>query len=182
MILFSVLGDIMDLINSFKDLKIKGTQINYYFICKTKLYLFSKNIQMEKESDIVELGNILHRSSYKNEKRDVIIDSIAIDFIKNNDGALEIHEVKKSDKMKKADKYQLLYYLFYLKNKGIESVGVINYPSKHKVEKITLTKENEKELMKIIEDIENIIKSRKPIKPERKSYCKKCAYYEFCFS
>lgn len=137
---------------------------------------------MEKESDIVELGNIIHRRSYKNEKRDVIIDSIAIDFIKNNDGALEIHEVKKSDKMKTADRYQLLYYLFYLKKLGIEAIGIINYPSKHKVEKITLTEKGEKELMKIIEDIENIINRDEPIKPERKSYCKKCAYYEFCFS
>ncbi|WP_292460702.1 CRISPR-associated protein Cas4 [Methanothermococcus sp.] len=172
----------MDLINSFKELKIRGTQINYYFICKTKLYLFSKNIQMEKESDIVELGNILHRSSYKNEKRDVIINSIAIDFIKNNEGILEIHEVKKSDRMKTADRYQLLYYLYYLKKLGIDAVGILNYPSKHKVEKITLTEKGEKEIIKIIEDIENIINHNEPIKPERKSYCKKCAYYEFCYS
>ncbi|AEH06111.1 CRISPR-associated protein Cas4 [Methanothermococcus okinawensis] len=172
----------MDLINSFKELKIRGAQINYYFICKTKLYLFSKNIQMEKESDIVELGNIIHRSSYKNERKEVIINSIAIDFIRNSEGILEVHEVKKSDRMKKADIYQLLYYLYYLKKLGIEAIGILNYPSKHKVEKIILTKKDEKELMKIIEDIENIIHQDKPIKPERKSYCKKCAYYEFCFS
>jgi len=72
----------MDLINSFRELKIRGMQINYYFICKTKLYLFSKNIRMEKESDIVELGNILHRNSYKNEKRNIIINNIAIDLNK----------------------------------------------------------------------------------------------------
>ena len=29
--------------------KINGTQINYYFICKTKLWLFSHNIQLEDE-------------------------------------------------------------------------------------------------------------------------------------
>ena len=29
--------------------KINGTQINYYFICKTKLWLFSHNIQLEHE-------------------------------------------------------------------------------------------------------------------------------------
>ncbi len=37
---------------------------------------------MEKESDIVELGNILHRNSYKNEKRNIIINNIAIDLNK----------------------------------------------------------------------------------------------------
>ncbi|MDK2979339.1 MAG: CRISPR-associated exonuclease Cas4, partial [Bacteroidales bacterium] len=38
-----------------KKLLVRGTQINYYFVCKTKLWLFSHHIQMEQESDIVEL-------------------------------------------------------------------------------------------------------------------------------
>ena len=36
---------------------VNGTQINYYFVCKTKLWLFSHNIQMEQESDNVSLVN-----------------------------------------------------------------------------------------------------------------------------
>jgi len=40
-----------------KKLLVRGTQINYYFVCKTKLWLFSHHIQMEQESDVVELGN-----------------------------------------------------------------------------------------------------------------------------
>ncbi len=189
---------IMDLINTFKvptnhrfvnpftsfrELKIRGAQINYYFICKTKLYLFSKNVRLEKDSDIVSIGNFIHKNTYKKENRELIIGSIAIDFVKNKkNGILEIHEVKKSDRMEKADIYQLLYYIYYLKNMGITAVGVLNYPSKKKIKRITLTEQNETELIKIIEDIENIAKGNKPIKPERKSYCKKCAYYEFCFS
>ena len=51
--------------------KINGTQINYYFICKTKLWLFSHNIQLE-QSENVKLGKILHEDSFKREKEYLI--------------------------------------------------------------------------------------------------------------
>ena len=59
---------------------INGTQINYYFICKTKLWLFSHNIQMEQESDNVSLGKQLHENSYKKEKEFLIDNLINVDF------------------------------------------------------------------------------------------------------
>ena len=70
---------------------INGTQINYYFICKTKLWLFSHNIQMEQESDNVKLGKTLHENSYKKENEVLIDNLINVDFIKNNN-PIEIHE------------------------------------------------------------------------------------------
>ena len=78
--------------------KINGTQINYYFICKTKLWLFSHNIQLEDESENVKLGRILHEDSFKREKDFLIDNLINVDFIKITD-CVEIHEVKK--KLKK---------------------------------------------------------------------------------
>jgi len=115
--------------DSEKDLRIIGTQINYYFICKTKLWLFSHHIQMEQESELVSLGKLLHLKSYKDEKEYTIDNLISVDFIKKHD-YLELHEVKKSNKMEKSHEYQLLYYMFYLKQeKGIENIkGIINYP------------------------------------------------------
>lgn len=75
--------------------KINGTQINYYFICKTKLWLFSHNIQLEHESANVKLGKILHEDSFKREKDYLIDKLINVDFIKLTD-SVEIHEVKKN--------------------------------------------------------------------------------------
>lgn len=74
--------------------KLNGTQINYYFICKTKLWLFSHNVQMEQVSDDVALGKQLHENSYKKEKEFLIDNLINVDFIKNTN-PIEIHEVKK---------------------------------------------------------------------------------------
>ena len=95
--------------------KINGTQINYYFICKTKLWLFSHNIQLEDEHENVKLGKFLHETSFKREKDFLIDNLINVDFIKITD-SVEIHEVKKSQKMNLANEYQLLYYMFYLKH------------------------------------------------------------------
>ena len=94
--------------------KINGAQINYYFICKTKLWLFSHNIQMEQESDTVSLGKQLHESTYKRDKDFLIDNLINIDFIRKKKN-IEVHEVKKTQKMELSHEYQLLYYLYYLK-------------------------------------------------------------------
>ncbi|WP_040682284.1 CRISPR-associated protein Cas4 [Methanobrevibacter boviskoreani] len=161
---------------------INGTQINYYFICKTKLWLFSHNIQMEQESDNVKLGKNLHKNSYKKENEVLIDNLINVDFIKNNN-PIEIHEVKKTQSMKKSHEFQLLYYIYYLKNeKGLNNiVGYLNYPENRKKIKIELTDEKEKELNDVLEDINNIINSNIP-KPKKSRICRKCAYFEFCFA
>ena len=161
---------------------INGTQINYYFICKTKLWLFSHNIKLEHESDNVRLGKILHEDSFKREKDYLIDNLINVDFIKLTD-YVEIHEVKKTQKMDISHEYQLLYYMYYLKNKKdiVNIKGYLNYPNSRKKEEIFLTKEKENELIKIIDDIHRINKYEMP-KPKKKRICNKCAYFEFCFS
>lgn len=162
--------------------RINGTQINYYFVCKTKLWLFSHNIQLEHESENVKLGKILHEDSFKREKDFLIDNLINVDFIKFTDH-VEIHEVKKTQKMEKSHEFQLLYYMYYLKNeKDIENIkGFLDYPKNRKKKEFLLTKEKEEEIIKIIMDINRIISNEMP-KPKKSKICRKCAYFEFCFS
>jgi len=161
-----------------KEILIKGTQVNYYFICPRKLWFFSHNVQMEQESEIVSIGKLLHQEHYQRSKKDVLIDSVSIDFVER-DGKIIIHEVKKSKKMEKAHFYQLLYYLYFLKKRGIESEGVINYPIMRKREKVIL--EDEREIEEIIKEIEKIIEMPVPPKKKRKNICRKCSYFELCW-
>ena len=160
-----------------------GTQINYFVICKTKLWYFSHFLQQEHESDLVALGKMLQETAYEGTKKDIIIDSkVAIDFIRKGD-KLILHEVKKSNKLEKAHVLQLVYYIYYLKNeKGIKNVeGRINYPNQRKVVEVRLSKEKEDELLKIFKEINRIVSLPRPPKPERKRYCRKCSYFEFCW-
>jgi len=160
-----------------------GTQINYYIVCPTKLWLFSHLTTMEQTSDLVLLGHLLQEISFYRVQKDIIIDQkISIDFIKRGD-KLILHEIKKSSKLENAHIAQLLYYLYYLKHeKGIENAeGIINYPSERKIVKVELTPEKELELVNIFQRIKEIISLPQPPKPEKKKYCRKCSYFEFCW-
>jgi len=50
-----------------------GTKISYYFICHRKLWLFSPNIDMEQNRDIVTLGKFISDSTYPREKHEIHI-------------------------------------------------------------------------------------------------------------
>lgn len=159
--------------------RITGVKVNYYHVCKTKLWLFSHNINLEKENDSVAIGKMLHEDRYKKNLKNVTIGGISIDFVKAGK-KLEIHEVKKSKKMDAADRAQLLFYLYYLRKKGFEATGILNYPLLNKTEKIELSTEDEISTERDIEDIKRIVLGSIPF-PERNKICLKCAYQEFCF-
>jgi len=161
-----------------------GTQVNYYVICPTKLWLFSHFATMEQTSNLVILGRLLHEVSYPQFRKDLLIDQkISIDFIRKGN-KLILSEVKKSERLEKAHIVQMLYYIYYLKHqKGVKNVeGQINYPTKRKIIRVELTSEKETELKNILQKIKQIISLPKPPKPKRKRYCRKCAYFEFCFA
>ena len=161
------------------DLKYTGTQINYYFVCKRKLWLFTKDIRFENENEYVQLGRLIDENTYKREKKQIEIGKIKIDFI---DKKGVIHEIKKSNKIEKAHIYQVKYYILTLKNMGIENItGEIDYPKLKKRKSVLLDPEDEVEFESIFSGIRDILDKPKPPAIVKKNICKKCAYYEFCF-
>ena len=160
---------------------VRGVEINYYFICDTKLWFFSHNITMEHESDAVKLGRLLHGEVFHRDERDVALGPISIDIIRKGD-EIEIREIKKSRKMERAHIYQCLYYIYLLKKYGIRSKAVISYPKIKKNVEVDLDEEREKEMEEIVKKVEKIKRSEDPPKPKFKKICRKCAYFELCFS
>lgn len=163
-----------------ENLKVQGVKINYYYICKRKLWLFSKGITMEQNSDRVMSGKIIHEKSYPRLKnKEVMVDDILkLDIIQGD----HVREVKISSKMSDSDKMQLYYYLYYLKSKGIQKKGLINYVKEKRQEEIELTEDIEKEIEGALVDISRLLMEKKPPKLVKLPYCKKCAYYEFCYA
>jgi len=149
-----------------------GTHINYYFTCRRKLWLFSRSITCEWDSDIVKVGKFYHE-----DLEGVSIDNIKIDMIKKG----KVWELKKTSRNKIASRYQVLYYLLVLKGKGITTSGIIRYEENNSIEEIILTPEAEEELYKIIGKINQILELENPPLPKRKKICKKCSYYQLCF-
>jgi len=161
------------------ELRITGVMISYYFICQTKLWLFAHNITMEHENENVRIGKEIHKSSYNRENKEIELPGIKLDFLKRGK-KLEVHEVKKSKKMKDADRYQVLYYLYELHKRGVEAIGVLNYPLIREILKIEPSEEDFIEMEGILRDIKRIV-SGPYIPPVYKKICRKCAYFEFCF-
>lgn len=154
--------------------------VNYYFICPRKLWYFVRDIQMEEESSLVGMGKLVDEDSYSREKKSIMIDeTINIDFIRS---WKVIHEVKKSKKLDEAGKWQLKYYIWVLRNKGVDiEKGVLDYPLLKQREEVYLSKDEEEDLINKLREIEMVISSDKPPKILNKKYCKKCAYYELCY-
>ena len=153
-----------------------------YFVCKRKLWYFCHDLQMENvsQNENVQLGKLLDETSYRrNQKHINIDDTINIDFIKDFQ---EIHEVKKSKSIEEAGIWQVKYYLYYLKKKGVDiSKAQIDYPLLKKNIEVSLSEEDEKQMKNIIDHIIQIRKQAIPELDDSKKICKKCAYYDICF-
>lgn len=162
------------------DRKITGMMIYYYFVCKKKLWYFVHQINMEQDNKNVQIGKILDETSYAREEKHIEIDgAINIDFIKENN---ILHEVKKSRKIEEASVWQVKYYLYYLKKKGIEGLrGKIDYPLLKKSVEVELNDEDMQSIEEVIIDINKIICEEKSRMAIKKGICKKCAYFDLCF-
>lgn len=160
---------------------ITGTIINYYFHCKTQCWLHANRINLEDNSEDVRIGKVLHEiKEQKSKKGEVSIDNIKIDKITKD----YLVEFKKSDSDPEAVKWQVLLYLYKLKEKGVYKKGKIEYHEKKKTTKteiLELDEENEKELLAVMQNIENLIDLKIPPPPKFENGCKRCAYYEYCF-
>lgn len=160
--------------------KITGVMVYYYFVCEKKLWYFIKDINMEQNSELVGMGKLIDETSYGRERKNILIDeTINVDFLKD---WKVIHEVKKSRKIDIASKWQLKYYIWVLREKGVDiEKGILDYPLLRKREEVTLDKQEEEELKVVLSKIEKIMGLQMPPKGQKKAICKKCAYYELCY-
>lgn len=163
-------------------MKITGIIVQYYVACKRELWFFINQINMNYDDDNISIGRHIHESSYQSEKKNVLIDeTINLDFVKLKDNFI-VFEIKKSSKLEEPVKYQLYYYLYYLKlHKKILAKGKLVYPKEKKTEEIELNEKIENEVKGIINGINDVSKLKNPPPAIRKPYCKRCTYYELCW-
>jgi CRISPR-associated exonuclease Cas4 len=165
-------------------MNITGTHFNYYHVCKRKLWLFASGISMEHSSDLVYEGKLLHEDSYpqRSERYEELeVDGIKLDFYDARNKV--IHEIKKSDKIEQAHEWQLKYYIYVLRRSGVEDVsGILEYPSLRQTQSVELTESDIRQIVAIETDIARIVESERCPDVVFSRICKKCSYYDFCFS
>lgn len=159
-------------------MSVRGLEVQYYMICKRKCWLFHHGIGFELEHDRVVEGVVLHDTSYRGLKHDIALDEFtSIDAIDRT----VVREVKISSKMEDSDRMQLIYYLYLLKERGIEKTGLLSYPKEKKTVEVVLDKAAEEKIKAIINGIEHL--QTQNIPPlSRKPICRSCAYFDYCFA
>ena len=135
--------------------RVNGTLINYYFHCKRQCYLHGNRLNLEDNSELVQIGRAIHEvKSADRENTELAIENIRLDKLTSE----YLTEIKKSDADIEASKWQLYYYLQVLKNKGIIRKGKLEFEEKNKTKKAALIFElgeaEEKELERIQTEIE----------------------------
>ena len=162
-------------------MKVNGTLINYYYHCKRQCYLHGNRLNLEDNSEQVKIGRALHDEKNNKENTEIALENIKLDKMTDE----YLTEMKKSDADVEAAKWQLLFYLKILKDKGIIRKGKLEFVEKgkgnSKILYFDLTEEDENKLQNTINEIEKLLDI--PNIPEvlNKPKCKKCAYYEYCY-
>ena len=171
---------------SLRALRIGGTEVHYYVLCPRKLWWFSHGMEQEHVSgaagaENVALGTLLHETSYpdRGRKNILIDDLLRLDFTES--GA--VHEVKKSRGAVKATRFQLLYYLYYLKRwKGVEGLrGQIDYPKLRETKTVELTPEREREIEEALAGMREVVGSKRAPEVGWMKICGACSYAELCW-
>lgn len=52
-------------------MNITGIMVYYYFICERRLWYFANQINMEQNSELVQIGKIIDETTYKREKKGI---------------------------------------------------------------------------------------------------------------
>jgi len=162
---------------------ITATHINYFLVCKRKLWLFNNQVQMEHTSDTVSEGKLIHEMVYPQRAeryREVVLGGVKIDFY--DPRAKVVHEIKKSNKVEAAHLAQVKYYLYILEQNGIEgATGILEYPTLRQTETVTLTPTDRAAIVNWLGDISRLLAQAQCPPLLNKPICKSCSYFDFCY-
>ena len=159
---------------------ITGTLVWYYFICKREVWLMSHEITPDEDHEALEVGRAVHEIFYSRMIKEFSMEGMKVDILKR--GERTICEIKTSSRFVRAARFQLLYYLYRLKEDlGVDFSGWILVPRERKRIKVVLDETAQSSLLQVLQEIKQIADSDKPPPPVKNPFCRKCAYRDFCW-
>ncbi len=171
---------------------ITASLINMYHVCPREMWLHANSIHMEQTSDLVYEGKWISETTYPQRSEqytEIEVQSLyqdirlaaKIDFYDARNRV--VHEVKKSDKLEEAHIAQVQFYLYVLEKNGVESpTGILEYPKlRHTLLIPALSGDTQSQIEGWLSEIASILKSSHSPEAIRKSYCKTCSFFDFCF-
>ncbi len=164
---------------------VSATLINLYHVCKRECWLHANGITMEHTSDVVAEGKLIGESTYTrraSKYTELDLGIAKIDFYDPKERI--VHEVKKSNKLDEAHRWQVKYYLYLMEKAGIEGAhGLLEYPKLRQTEEVWLSETDRQYLQELVVQIAALIEQENcPPRLTKKGICRKCSYFDFCWS
>lgn len=158
--------------------------MNLYHVCQREMWLHAHGITMEHNSDTVYEGKLIGETTYTRRSEQYTELDLGIAKIDFYDAKKRtVHEVKKSDKVEKAHIAQVKYYLYLLYQQGItDAKGVLEYPKSRTTQEVLLSQDDLREIPQLIAQIQQIVEADQCPAKIKKSFCRSCSYFEFCWA
>ena len=163
--------------------RITGTLIWYAMICEREVWLMAHEIEPDRDDARLEWGRFLSEITYpRSRTREISLPGMKLDLVERDGPRLVVGEVKTSSRFVDAARMQVLYYLWRLREMGVEAEGELRFPEERRRLTVRLDAEGEEALRQVMTRVQAILAQPTPPPPTRIRYCRTCAYREFCWS
>ena len=163
-------------------LSVTGSLVQSYIICPRQAWLMSRQICPDEDNVYLQLGRLIQSQSYARERKEVHIGHLVLDLVRRGEQNLVVAEVKKSSRAEEAARMQLAFYLYELREMGLEAEGELLFPEERVRQRVVLDEALTKEVESLKKKISCLVAQPLPPPPERIKFCSKCAYAEFCWA
>ena len=162
---------------------ITGTLIWYAMICEREVWLMAHEMEPEREDARLEWGRFLGELSYPRVgRKEISLPGIRLDLVEREGSRLVVGEVKSSSRFLEASRMQVLFYLWRLREMGVEAEGELRFPKERRRLKVRLDDGSERELREVMARVRASVEQPLPPPAKRIRYCRACAYRDFCWS
>lgn len=170
--------------NKINPENIKGTDVNYYFICMRRAWMSVHNFYVLDKNQFVQHGSYVSEKDRKYGFKEVKIGRNKIDNLEVlDDGSYVVHEFKRGRKALPGDIFQTLHYMNILEQKGYKiKYGSIHLLGTKIVKTVIINQENLKILYQAYDGLLELNNTEMP-EPIKNYFCLHgCSYTNFCWS
>lgn len=161
---------------------ITGSILQAYYICPRQAWLMSRQICGDQYDDFLVIGRLLSEETFKRDKKEVMIGNNKIDIVRKKNGEVILIESKKTSRALDSAELQLLFYMYFIKDKIENLRGEIHVPKEKKIVEVNLDEHNMVLVENYLNKAEKELAKEKPEKAEKIKYCRTCSYREFCWA
>ncbi|HHW42767.1 MAG TPA: CRISPR-associated protein Cas4 [Desulfotomaculum sp.] len=164
------------------DVRVIGSFVQAMMICPRQVWLMARQICPDEDNVYLELGRLIDNRAYGRERKEIHLGHLSLDLVRRGGQDFVVGEVKKSSRAREAARMQLAFYLYELKEMGIDARGELLFPEERRREQVILDDNLTQQVENLKKRITAIIYRDTPPPPQKIPFCGKCAYAELCWA